>query len=181
MLSLLGSTKPPVMRRTRVCVRIRLGPSARSPKETAMSAALPLVRRSLVAAAAVMSVMVLSSCGSGGAAASAAAAKEDPYGLQQAGTLRVGTLTDAPPNVYLKDGKFTGFDNDLFTAVASKLDLKVQFVGRDFSALLAQVKNKKFDLGSSSITITDARKKTVAFTNGCLLYTSPSPRDRTRS
>ena len=42
----------------------------------------------------------------------------------------------------------------------------MQFVGTDFSALLAQVKNKKFDLGSSSITITDARKKTVDFTNG---------------
>lgn len=50
--------------------------------------------------------------------------------------------------------------------MASRLNLKVQFVGTDFSALLAQVKNKKFDLGSSSITITDARKKTVAFTNG---------------
>jgi polar amino acid transport system substrate-binding protein len=131
-----------------------------------MSAAPTPVRRSLIAAAAVMSVMALASCGSGGGATAAAAAKENPYGLQQAGTLRVGTLTDAPPNVYLKNGKFTGFDNDLFTAVAAKLGLKVQFVGTDFSALLAQVKNKQFDLGSSSITITDARKKTVAFTNG---------------
>jgi polar amino acid transport system substrate-binding protein len=132
-----------------------------------MSVSRPPVRRSLVAVAAVMSVMALAGCGSGGGGGSTtAAAKGNPYGLQQAGTLRVGTLTDAPPNVYLKDGKFTGFDNDLFTAVASKLDLKVQFVGTDFSALLAQVKNKKFDLGSSSITITDARKKTVAFTNG---------------
>ena len=94
------------------------------------------------------------------------AAKDNPYGLQQAGTLRVGTLTDAPPNVFLKDGKFTGFDNDLLTAVAGKLGLKVQFVGTDFSSLLAQVKNRKFDLGSSSITITEARKKTVDFTNG---------------
>jgi polar amino acid transport system substrate-binding protein len=133
-----------------------------------MSASRPPVRRSLIAVVAAMSVMALASCGSGagGAASTTAAAKDNPYGLQQAGTLRVGTLTDAPPNVYLKDGKFTGFDNDLFTAVASKLDVKVEFVGTDFSALLAQVKNKKFDLGSSSITITDARKKTVAFTNG---------------
>jgi polar amino acid transport system substrate-binding protein len=132
-----------------------------------MSASRPPVRRSLIAVAAVMSVLALASCGSsGGGGSTTAAAKDNPYGLQQAGTLRVGTLTDAPPNVFLKDGKFTGFDNDLFTAVASKLDLKVQFVGTDFSALLAQVKNKKFDLGSSSITITDARKKTVAFTNG---------------
>lgn len=107
--------------------------------------------------------MVLAGCGGG---STSSAAKDNPFGLQQAGTLRVGTLTDAPPNVFLKDGKFTGFDNDLFTAVGSKLGLKVQFVGTDFSALLAQVKNKKFDLASSSITITDARKKTVAFTNG---------------
>jgi polar amino acid transport system substrate-binding protein len=131
-----------------------------------MSPDVPLLRRCLITAAAVMSVMALASCGSGGAATTAAAAKENPYELQQAGTLRVGTLTDAPPNVYLKNGKFTGFDNDLFSAVASKLGLKVQFVGTDFSALLAEVKNKQFDLGSSSITITDARKKTVAFTNG---------------
>ena len=123
----------------------------------------PPARRFLIAAAAAASVMTLVGCGAGSAAS---AAKDNPYGLQQAGTIRVGTLSDAPPNVYLKDGKFTGFDNDLFTAVASKLGLKVQFVGTDFSSLLAQVKNKKFDLGSSSITITDARKKTVGFTNG---------------
>jgi polar amino acid transport system substrate-binding protein len=121
-------------------------------------------RRSLVAASAAVAVLALSACGS--SASSSTAAKDNPYGLQQPGTIRVGTLTDAPPNVFLKDGKFTGFDNDLLTAVAGKLGLKVQFVGTDFSALLAQVKNKKFDLGSSSITITDARKKTVDFTNG---------------
>ncbi|WP_328992171.1 ABC transporter substrate-binding protein [Kribbella sp. NBC_01245] len=87
-------------------------------------------------------------------------------GLLQAGTLRIGTLTDAPPNVYVKDGKFTGFDNDLITAVAAKLNLKPEFVGTDFSALLSQVNGGQFDLGSSSITITEARKKTVAFSNG---------------
>jgi polar amino acid transport system substrate-binding protein len=128
-----------------------------------MSASRSPSRRSFIAIAAAMSVMALSGCG--GSSASSAT-KDNPYGLQQAGTLRVGTLTDAPPNVFLKDGKFTGFDNDLFSAVAAKLHLKVEFVGTDFAGLLAQVKNKKFDLGSSSITITDARKKTVAFTNG---------------
>jgi polar amino acid transport system substrate-binding protein len=129
------------------------------------SSATP-ARRSFVAATAAMAVLALSACGGGSSSSSSSAAKDNPYGLQQSGTIRVGTLTDAPPNVYLKDGAFTGFDNDLLTAVAGKLGLKVQFVGTDFSALLAQVKNKKFDLGSSSITITDARKKTVAFTNG---------------
>ncbi|ROT33200.1 ABC transporter substrate-binding protein [Micromonospora sp. HM5-17] len=93
-------------------------------------------------------------------------AADNPYHLLQPGTLRVGTLTDAPPNVYLKDGRFTGFDNDLMAAMAEKLGLKVEFVGTEFSALLAQVNNRKFDAGSSSITITEERKKTVDFTNG---------------
>ena len=66
----------------------------------------------------------------------------------------------------MKDGKFTGFDNDLITAVAAKLNLKPEFVGTDFSALLSQVNGGQFDLGSSSITVTEARKKTVAFSNG---------------
>jgi polar amino acid transport system substrate-binding protein len=119
--------------------------------------------RILPAAAAASLAVLLAACG-GGAASSTATS--DPYDLQQPGTLRVGTLTDAPPNVYLKDGKFTGFDNDLLTAVAAKIGLKVEFVGTDFSSLLAQVNSGRFDVGSSSITITDARKKTVDFGNG---------------
>jgi len=123
---------------------------------------LPLPR-ALSVAVAVSLAGLLAACGGSSAATSA---KSNPYHLQQAGTLRVGTLTDAPPNVFLKDGKFTGFDNDLLTAVAAKVGLKVQFVGTDFSSLLAQVNAGRFDVGSSSITITDARKKTVDFGNG---------------
>ncbi|WP_433119644.1 ABC transporter substrate-binding protein [Micromonospora sp. CA-246542] len=112
-----------------------------------------------------MTVGALGACGGGGGDSSGGGGG-NPYGLAQPGVLRAGTLTDAPPNVYLKDGKFTGFDNDLLTAVAGKLGLKVEFVGTDFSALLSQVNNHKFDVGSSSITITEARKKTVDFGNG---------------
>ncbi|WP_375432329.1 ABC transporter substrate-binding protein [uncultured Friedmanniella sp.] len=104
----------------------------------------------------------LAACGGGG---SGAASADNPYNLQQAGVLRAGTLTDAPPNVYLKDGKFTGYDNELLNAVAAKLGLRVEFVGTEFSSLLAQVKTRKFDIGSSSISITEARKQTVAFSN----------------
>jgi polar amino acid transport system substrate-binding protein len=54
----------------------------------------------------------------------------------------------------------------LLRAVAGKLGLQVEFVGTDFSGLLAQVASRRFDVGSSSITTTDARRKTVGFTNG---------------
>src|SRR6478735_12698220 len=88
-------------------------------------------------------------------------------GLITDGTLRVGTLSDAPPNIFIDpSGKFTGYDNELLRAVGDKLGLKVEFASTDFSALLSQVKNKQFDVGSSSISTTDKRRETVGFTNG---------------
>jgi polar amino acid transport system substrate-binding protein len=88
-------------------------------------------------------------------------------GLGVPGTLTVGTLSDAPPSICIDSrGQFTGFDNELLRAIAGKLGLKVNFVGTDFSGLLAQVAARRFDVGSSSITTTDARRQTVGFTNG---------------
>ncbi len=88
-------------------------------------------------------------------------------GLSQPGTLTVGTLSDAPPSICIDSaGQFTGFDNELLRAVADKLGLRINFVGTEFSGLLAQVAARRFDVGSSSITTTDARRRTVGFTNG---------------
>ncbi|MGE0216461.1 ABC transporter substrate-binding protein/permease [Mycolicibacterium sp.] len=88
-------------------------------------------------------------------------------GLSQPGTLTVGTLSDAPPSICINSaGQFTGFDNEVLRAVADKLGLRIDFVGTEFSGLLAQVASRRFDVGSSSITTTDARRRTVGFTNG---------------
>ncbi|TPG35076.1 ABC transporter permease subunit [Mycobacterium hodleri] len=88
-------------------------------------------------------------------------------GLGTPGVLTVGTLSDAPPSICINtENQFTGFDNELLRAVADRLGLKVDFVGTDFSGLLAQVASRRFDVGSSSITTTDARRQTVGFTNG---------------
>lgn len=88
-------------------------------------------------------------------------------GLGQPGTLTVGTLSDAPPSICIDSaGQFTGFDNELLRAIADKLGLQINFVGTEFSGLLAQVASRRFDVGSSSITTTDARRRTVGFTNG---------------
>ena len=91
----------------------------------------------------------------------------DALGLGTPGTLTVGTLSDAPPSICINSaGQFTGFDNELLRAIADKLGLKINFVGTEFSGLLAQVASRRFDVGSSSITTTDARRRTVGFTNG---------------
>lgn len=88
-------------------------------------------------------------------------------GLSTPGVLTIGTLSDAPPSICIdSQGQFTGFDNELLRAIAEKLGLRINFVGTEFSGLLAQTAARRFDVGSSSITTTDARRRTVGFTNG---------------
>ncbi|MFE3227472.1 ABC transporter substrate-binding protein/permease [Nocardia sp. NPDC059228] len=88
-------------------------------------------------------------------------------GLLTPGKLSVGTLSDAPPSICVNSkGVFTGFDNELLKAIGAKLGLQVEFTGTEFAGLLAQVANGRFDIGSSSITTTDARRQLVDFTNG---------------
>jgi len=87
--------------------------------------------------------------------------------LSTPGVLTVGTLSDAPPNVCINPtGEFTGFDNLLLRSIADKLGLRLRFFATDFSGLLAQVASRRFDVGSASVKATDARRRTVAFTNG---------------
>ncbi|MCF8590177.1 ABC transporter substrate-binding protein/permease [Gordonia liuliyuniae] len=88
-------------------------------------------------------------------------------GLIKPGTIIVGTLGDAPPSICVNSKQqYTGMDNEMLRAMADKLGLQVEFVGTEFSSLLAQVAGKRFDVGSSSITTTDERRQTVGFTNG---------------
>ena len=88
-------------------------------------------------------------------------------GLGTPGVLTVGTLSDAPPNTCVNPaGEFTGFDNQLLHAIADKLGLQLRFFTTDFSGLLAQVAARRFDVGSAAIKATEARRRTVAFTNG---------------
>jgi polar amino acid transport system substrate-binding protein len=83
------------------------------------------------------------------------------------GVLVVGTLSDAPPNICVTPtGQFSGFDNELLLAIAAKLGLQIRFVSTDFSALLAQVASRRFDVGSAAVKATDPRRRTVSFTNG---------------
>jgi polar amino acid transport system substrate-binding protein len=108
------------------------------------------MKKTLVAALTATLLAVLTACGGSG-------------GDSGGKTLRVGTLSDSKPNAYQENGNFTGFDNELLKAIAQQEGLKLEFVATDFSALLGQVANGTFDIGSSAISQTDARKKTVDF------------------
>jgi polar amino acid transport system substrate-binding protein len=106
------------------------------------------VRKAIVTALTATLLATLTACGGSDTASD---------------TLRVGTLSDSKPNAYQENGTFTGFDNELLKAIAQQEGLKLEFVATDFSALLGQVANGTFDIGSSAIAQTDARRKTVGF------------------
>lgn len=127
-----------------------------------------LLRPAALLAAAASAALVLAACSSGGASGSAT--KDNPYGLIEAGTVRVASLGDSKPYTFTDaSGTFTGFDVELFTDVAKRAGIgKPVFTGQDFSGLLAAVANHQFDVGVAAIGITAERKKTVDFSDGYL-------------
>lgn len=101
-----------------------------------------------------------------------AMAADNPLGLIEPDVISVGTMGDAKPYTFITaDGKFTGFDIELFLDVASRMGFKpeqVLFTGQEFSALMPSVANGRFDVAVAAIGTTDKRKETVDFSDGYL-------------
>ncbi len=99
-----------------------------------------------------------------------ASAADNPYNLIAPQTISVGTMGDAKPYTFATaDGQFTGFDIELFLNVVSRMGFpkdKVTFTGQEFSALMPSVANERFDVAVAAIGTTEARKKTVDFSDG---------------
>ena len=139
-------------------------------------------RMSLIAATGVVAVgLTLSACGSdsmntspgagstaagtaaAGGGVDAALAAKVPAKLKEAGKFVVGTdPTYAPNEMLAADGKTVeGFDVDVFNAVAAKLGLKAEYVPAGFDTIILGVTGGKYDIGVSSFTINEDRKKQV--------------------
>lgn len=138
---------------------------------------LPNMRYRLVAAGLGVSSLLLAACGGGssttttsGASGTPATPTKDaalaalvPSSISSDGTITVGTDTTYAPNEFLAaDGKtVTGFDIELFTAVAAKLGLKAHYVSTPFPTLINAVLSGKYEIGVSSFTVNAEREKTV--------------------
>ena len=82
----------------------------------------------------------------------------------KSGTVRVAACDTLEPMSYVGgDGELRGFDLEVILMVAKKLDVKVEFTGMEFSAILAAVQSGKADMGAGSIIITDERAEAVDF------------------
>ena len=93
--------------------------------------------------------------------ADAALVAKLPAKIKSAGKIVVGTDATYAPNEYLDtDGKtVVGMDVDIFNAVAAKFGLKVEYQPAKFDSIILGVSSGKYDVGLSSFTINDARKK----------------------
>lgn len=109
------------------------------------------------------STLLLSACGGGGDDASTNSGMQ----LVNPGTLTVCSDVPFPPFELEKDGKYTGFDIDMITAIASGMDLKteVKDVGFDGLQSGASLAAGQCDIGASAMTITADRKKNLAFSD----------------
>lgn len=94
------------------------------------------------------------------AAADSALAAKVPDAIKSDGVIKVGSDTTYPPAEFLQaDGKTpTGFDIELFSAVAAKLGLKAEFESAPFDAVIPGVQSGKYEVGVSAFTVNDERK-----------------------
>jgi len=133
-----------------------------------MSEILKCLKASARAVAVVLAVTVAAA----GTAINAQAAEDNPYGLIDPNAISVGTMGDAKPYAFTTaDGEFSGFDIEFFLNVVERLGFKkdqVVFTGQEFAALMPSVANQRFDVAVAAIGTTDARKKTVDFSDGYL-------------
>ena len=86
-----------------------------------------------------------------------------PESIKSAGVIKIGTDASYAPNEFLAaDGKTVqGMDVDVFNAVAAKFGVKTEWQPADFGSIINGVNGKKYDIGISSFTINDERKKAV--------------------
>jgi lysine-arginine-ornithine-binding protein len=80
-------------------------------------------------------------------------------------SLRVATEgTYAPFSFYTPDGKLTGFDVDVARALCEAARLACEFVTLDYEGMVEALQQKKIDAIAAGMSITEKRKKMVAFT-----------------
>lgn len=92
--------------------------------------------------------------------------------IQSRGTLLVGTTGDYKPMSYrdVNTGAYEGFDVELAQKLANSLHVKVEFVPTTWKTLSADTESGKFDLALCGITRTFDRERTLAMSDGYLLF-----------
>ena len=83
--------------------------------------------------------------------------------IKQAGILRVGTTGDYAPFSFYQNKELKGIDIALAKALSKSIGLNLKLVKTSWPTLSEDLKNRKFDIAMSGITIKDDRKKIGLF------------------
>lgn len=87
--------------------------------------------------------------------------------------IRIGVEGAYPPFSEIgPDGKIKGFDIDIANALCADLKAQCVLVQQEFDGLIPALQARKFDAIIASMTITEERKRSVAFTDK--YYNTPS-------
>ncbi len=84
---------------------------------------------------------------------------------KEANFFRVGTAANYPPFEYIDNTKMAGFDIDLMREIGKKIGVKFEFVNMSFDGLIPAVKGGKIDIIASAMSATDARRKSIDFSD----------------
>jgi len=81
--------------------------------------------------------------------------------------IRVATDATWPPFEFINEQtkEIEGFDIDLFTAIAEKAGLEIEFMNVAWDPLLAGIAQCQYDVAISAMTITEERKKQFLFSD----------------
>ena len=89
-----------------------------------------------------------------------------PAMAEEDGKLVVATNATFPPYEYYDaDKQIVGIDVEVAGLIADKLGLELEVSDMEFDSIIAAVKQGKADIGMAGITITEERKKNVAFSD----------------
>ncbi len=87
--------------------------------------------------------------------------------------LRIAVEGAFPPFSYMdKDGSVQGFDVDFANALCAEIQAKCDLIVQDWDGLIPGLLARKFDAIIASMSITEERKKKIAFSNK--YYQSPA-------
>lgn len=80
-------------------------------------------------------------------------------------TLTMATNAEFPPYEYKEGDKFLGIDIEIAEAIADELGMELKIEDIAFDSIIAEVISGKADMGIAGMTVTEERKKNVAFSN----------------
>lgn len=80
-------------------------------------------------------------------------------------TIKVGIEKNLRPFTFNEGGENKGFEVDLWQAIAQKANIKYEFVPLEYGELNKEVKSGKVDVAIAGMTITNARKNNLDYSN----------------